>query len=169
MKNLLAVSAFLALCACAKREAPASAAEPAPEAPAPIASEEISAPAEPQTIASEPAAVAATPCPVIDSRDWKAWTASDGTGMTLHVSGVVDLPTPGYSIAMTLGPSDRAMPPGQRIIFEATPPEGLVAQVVTAAPATFETPGAYPEYRTVTVLCGDRTLGEIADVGQGSH
>lgn len=164
MKHVLTIAALAAVCACAKNEDAAPAA-----APAPIAAEELAAPAEPQALAEEPAAAPAIGCPVIDSRNWKAWTESDGTGMTLHIAGEVDLPTPGYAATLTLEASDRAMPPGQFVSLEATPPEGLVAQVVTATPVSVEAPGAYPEYRSVTITCGAVTLAEIAPVGTGTN
>jgi hypothetical protein len=170
MKQMLTIAALAALCACAKKEeAPVAPAEET--APAPITSEELGASAPPQAIAEEPAAPApaAASCAVIDSRNWKAWTASDGTGMTLHVTGEVDLPTPGYAVTLDLGASDRMMPPGQRVTLEATAPEGLVAQVITATPVALEAPGAYPEYRSVVVGCGDVTLAEIAPVGTGTN
>ncbi len=168
MKHLLTVAAFLAACACAKKEEAAPAAETS--APAPIAAEDLEASADPQTVAAAPTEEEpAMTCPVIDSRNWKAWTASDGTGMTLHIAGEVDLPTPGYAAILRLGASDRAMPPGQRVHLDLMAPEGLVAQIVTATPVSLEAPGAYPEYRNVTVLCGDATIAEIADVGSGSN
>lgn len=170
MKHVLTIAALAAVCACAKKEDAATApAAPEAEAPAPIASEELAAPAEPRTIAEDPVAAPAAGCPVVDSRNWKAWTQSDGTGMTLRITGEVDLPTPGYAATLTLGASDRAMPPGQFVSLEATPPEGLVAQVVTATPVSVEAPGAYPEYRSVTITCGAVTLAEIAPVGTGTN
>lgn len=169
MRSLAVVVAIAALGACAKKQEPAetpAATESA--APAPIASEELAAPAAPQTVAAAPEDVEpAARCPVIDSRNWKAWTAPDGTGTTLHVAGEVDLPTPGYQVTWDLGPTDRMMPPGQRVILKAAPPDGLVAQVVTPTPVSFETPGAYPEYRTVIIVCDGAAIAEIEGVGPG--
>lgn len=171
MKYLLTASALLALCACAKKEeAPAAAqaepsvAEPAAEAVAPPAAAETAA--EPETPAVEEAAM---PCPVIDSRNWKAWTTTDGAGTTLHVAGEADFPTPGYASSWRLGISDRAMPPGIRVHLDATPPDGIVPQVVTPTAVSFDSPGAYAEYRVVYVLCGDATLAEISPVTSGAN
>lgn len=167
MRQILTATAVLALCACAKKEETAAPAEPA--APAPIAAEDLAAPAAPQTVASAPSEEPAAMCAVIDSRNWKAWTAPDGTGTTLYVSGEVDLPTPGYAAALRLGATDRAMPPGQIVHLDLTPPEGLVAQVVTATPVELQSPGAYPEYRSVAVLCGGKSIADIAPVGAGTE
>ncbi len=167
MKQILTATAILTLCACAKKEEAAAPAKT--EAPAPIAAEDLAAPAEPQAIASAPSEEPAVTCAVIDSRNWKAWTAPDGTGTTLYVSGEVDLPTPGYVAALRLGASDRAMPPGQVVHLDLTPPEGLVAQVVTATPVELQSPGAYPEYRSVAILCGGKPVAEIAPVGPGTE
>lgn len=167
MKQILAATAALALCACAKKEEAAAPAEP--EAPAPIAAEDLAAPAEPQALASAPPEEPVATCAVIDSRNWKAWTASDGTGTTLHVSGEVDLPTPGYGAVLRIGATDRAMPPGQTVHLDLTPPEGLVAQVVTATPVELQSPGAYPEYRSVAILCGGKQIADITPVGPGTE
>ena len=168
MKYLLMASAILALGACAKKTEPATSNETG--APTPVASEDLSTASEPQAVPSdEPAVIDANTCAVLDSRNWKAWTAFDGTGTTLHITGEVDMPTPGYATTWNLGPTDRAMPPGQRVTLEATPPDGLVAQVITPTVVEYETPGAYPDYRSVTITCGDKTLAEIAPVGAGTH
>lgn len=169
MKILLTAAAVIALGACAKNAEPAAPASPEePAAPAPIGSEDLGAAAPPQAVAETPVDTPSVPsCPVIDSRSWKAWTSGESGAATLFLTGEVDLPTPGYAVAMVAGVSDRAMPPGLRVILTATPPEGLVAQVVTPTAVAYEQTGAYPEYRSVTILCGDATLGEIAPVSPG--
>ena len=170
MKFILVATLAVALAACAKKEeAPASSSAVEPEAPASIESEDLEAADAPQAVAAAPSEEPAMTCPVIDSRNWKAWTASDGTGMTLYVSGEVDLPTPGYAATLRFGASDRAMPPGQIVHLDLAAPDGLVAQVVTATPVAGETPGAYPEYRSLTVLCGETSLATIAPVGTGTN
>lgn len=167
MKQVLIATSVLALCACAEEKEPAPTV--ADEPPAPIAAEDLGPSAEPQSVAAALPEKPAATCAVIDSRNWKAWTAPDGTGITLHVLGEVDLPTPGYSAILRLGASNRAMPPGQIAHLDLTAPEGLVAQVVTATPIALESPGAYPEYASVTVLCDDSSIAVIAPVGAGSE
>lgn len=165
MKQVLIATVALALCACAEKEEPAPIADAG--TPAPIVGEDLAPSAAPQSVAATTPQEPAATCAVINSRNWKAWTAPDGTGTTLHVSGEVDLPTPGYSAVLRLGASDRAMPPGQIVHLDLTAPEGLVAQVVTATPVALESPGAYPQYASVAILCGDSSIAVIAPVGAG--
>ncbi len=107
-------------------------------------------------------------CPVLGSRSWAARleTASGpgSSGATLVITGEVDLPTPGYKLTMTDGPADRMMPPSQRFRLTATPPSGMVAQVVTSSPVEYRGKAFSQSYRSVIVLCGERALATIADV-----
>lgn len=105
-------------------------------------------------------------CPVIESANWHAWVdpPRDGAEGVLRVVGRVDLPTPGYGFSWALGPTDRAMPPGQRIRLEFTPPDGIVPQVVTGMDLKIDAPTPFREYRTVIVACGDQTLHEFGPV-----
>ena len=82
----------------------------------------------------------------------------------LHISGEVDLPTPGYSVTLEAGPADRAMPPSQRFRLKVTPPSGMVTQVVTPTQIIFQETATYPAYRSIVVLCEQRVLATIAEV-----
>ena len=124
-------------------------------------------PTEPVPIAAvDPSQIRA--CPVIESRDWKAWIDAMpmvGTdGNRLHIAGEVDLPTPGYSVELIPGPADRAMPPSQRFSLVATPPDGIVAQVVTPTPVRYQGKAMYPAYRSIKVSCGGKPLAAIPEV-----
>lgn len=106
-------------------------------------------------------------CPVLASSQWSAWiNAEPGPGATptLIVQGEADLPTPGYAASWTIGPADRRLPPAQYIDLRFTPPDGMVAQVVTVEKLRFETPAVYPEYRAIIIRCGDKTLATISPV-----
>lgn len=157
----LSLVAAVALSACAKKdEAPAADVAPpataiADAAPMPAIEEEI--------IASD-TEDAVTACPVLDSRDWTAWTAPDGAGHVLTIEGEVDMPTPGYALSWREGGADRAMPPGLRVHLEAAPPADLVMQVVTPTPVSYTLKGANATYRVVYVLCGGVPIGEISNV-----
>jgi hypothetical protein len=170
MKKLF-ICAFAVLSACAKKEeAPAADAAPPAASVAEAAPGVEPAPVEGETIVAETEdAVAANPspdtCPVLDSRNWTAWTAPDGAGHMLTIEGEVDMPTPGYALSWREGPADRAMPPGLRVHLDAAPPADLVMQVVTPTPVSYTLKGANPAYRVVYVLCGGEPIGEIADVG----
>lgn len=106
-------------------------------------------------------------CPVIDSRDWKAWVnAMPGPGAeaTLIVEGAVDMPTPGYAFSWEAGMADRSMVPTQRLHLTAAAPEGMVAQVITTETVRYEGPAIAKEYRAVMVVCGDEVIADITDV-----
>lgn len=114
-------------------------------------------------------------CPVIESRDWRAWidamprVVQDGQSRvaaapTLHVTGVVDLPTPGYEATWRVGAADRMMPPGQHLHLSLTSPSGMVTQVVTPTQVRYRGEASYPNYRVIIVHCGDDVLAEIGDI-----
>jgi hypothetical protein len=106
-------------------------------------------------------------CPVIESSDWAAWVDKEPGAdavATLHVTGNVTLPTPGYTESWELGIADRAMPPGQHLHLILTPPEGMVAQVITPQEVHYQAVAQYPAYRAVMVRCGDEMLAEISPV-----
>lgn len=106
-------------------------------------------------------------CPVIDSRNWEAWiNAMPGPDAqrTLIVVGEVDLPTPGFDVNVTPGRADRSAVPTQHAILSATPPDGVVAQVVTSYPVRLETPAIADNYTAVIVRCGDDVLAEITEI-----
>jgi hypothetical protein len=117
--------------------------------------------------ATEEASAMSNDCPVIDSRGWSAWLdtmPSLEPGPRLHIYGEVDLPTPGYTVEWREGPADRANPPGQRMTLILTPPDGMVAQVVTPTPVKYQAKATYPAYRAIYVICGGKPLAEINDV-----
>ena len=106
-------------------------------------------------------------CPVVGSSNWQAWLeppAGASSLRMLHISGEVDLPTPGYSVTLEAGPADRAMPPSQRFRLKATPPNGMVTQVVTPTQVTFHETATSPAYRSIVILCGQRVLSTITEV-----
>ncbi|MFN0022539.1 MAG: hypothetical protein ACKVS5_01410 [Parvularculaceae bacterium] len=161
----IAMIALIGLSACAKKEeAPAADAALAAAAIAETAPVVESAPIIEETVATETENSMAA-CPVLDSRSWAAWTTPDGDGHTLHIEGEIDMPTPGYALTWSQGPADRAMPPGLRLKLDAAAPGGVVMQVVTPTPVSYDMAQASPDYRTVIVVCGGEAIAEIAPVG----
>lgn len=137
----LILTGFLALAAC---QTPAPAPEPTPMPnPTPSA------------------------CAVLDSRDWSAWInrmpGPDATP-TLHVTGKVDLPNPGYTVTVRDGPADRSAQPAQQIIIETAQRSGMFTQVITTAEVNYVGPVIAPSYRAIRVMCGGRQLAEITDI-----
>lgn len=108
-----------------------------------------------------------TTCPIAGSRSWKAWVnptpGSEGEA-TLVVEGEVDTPTPGYTFSWEAGMADRSAVPMQRLHLAVTPPDGMVAQVITTESVRYEGPAIAENYRGVAVMCGEELLAEIADV-----
>ena len=106
-------------------------------------------------------------CPVLDSRNWTAWVnAMPGpdASPTLHVTGDVDMPTPGFVFEWREGIADRSATPVQRLTLTATPPDGMVAQVLTTETVRYEGPALVTNYGGVIVMCGGEPLAEITDV-----
>ncbi len=111
--------------------------------------------------------VQADGCSVSRSTSWQAWlepAVGQNPSKVLHISGQVDLPTPGYSVKLEPGPADRAMPPSQRFRLTAEPPSGMVAQVITPTAVTFHMAATYPAYRSLVILCGERVLATISEM-----
>ena len=106
------------------------------------------------------------PCPVLESADWTAWvtTQPGSSGPSLHLSGQVVLPTPGFTVQGRLAALDRRQPPSQRIVLDFGPPDGVVAQVLSTEDVQLTFPALANAYRAVIVICGDTTLGEITDI-----
>ncbi len=85
-------------------------------------------------------------------------------GPRLVVTGRIDLPTPGYIATWREGPADRMMPPAQILELVLTPPDGVVAQVVTTMDVRYDGPARFPTYRAIRVRCGDASLAEITTI-----
>lgn len=140
MRALILSAALAALAAC---QTPAPTPEPAPM-PTPSAA-----------------------CAVLDSRDWSAWVnrmpGPDATP-TLHVTGKVDLPNPGYSVTVRDGPADRSAQPVQQIIIETSQRSGMFTQAVITADVHYTGPVIAPSYRAIRIMCGGRQLAEITDI-----
>ena len=116
------------------------------------------------TYPAEDAAMAS--CPHV-SRDWQAWISAmpgPDAKRTLHITGSVDMPTPGYSVKLVGGPADRMQPPGLRFQLEATPPDGMVTQVITPTEVNYSEPTPYPQIREIMISCGERPLATITEV-----
>lgn len=122
---------------------------------------------EPPPANPEPPAAPSASCPVIESSEWAAWVnAMPGPGSTkqLIATGKVVLPTPGYTVTLTAGMADRSATPMQQLILAATPPTGMVTQVLTTQPVRYEGPAISTNYRAIRIMCGGQMLSEITDV-----
>lgn len=110
---------------------------------------------------------APAPCPVVDSKDWHAWVnrmpGPDSKPM-LIVEGQVTLPTPGYTVTLTLGRADRSATPVQQLILQAAAPSENTLQALTTQTARIDTPAIAAKYKGVQIKCGDKMLAEISDI-----
>lgn len=108
---------------------------------------------------------AAEGCPVVSSRNWHAWIDRfPGKGMNrIVVTGRIDLPTPGYRWTIVKAGGLRGRPPLQELRLELTPPEGMVAQVVTSVDIQGEAKTPFSNLR-VMVSCGGKRLAYFDEV-----
>ncbi|RVQ69310.1 hypothetical protein EKN06_03745 [Croceicoccus ponticola] len=106
-------------------------------------------------------AVAMPVCP-IETRSWQAWiNAMPGPDMrpTLIVKGEALLPEKA-SATLTAGPTDRMMPPGQRVTLSVEPSDraaGWQEIRLDIAPAL-------PDYASVIVGCGGNEIVRITPI-----
>lgn len=114
-----------------------------------------------------PADPAPTPPPPTEavcppSRGWQAWIdAMPGPGAELRliVVGEVDVPA-GMVATLRAGPTDRMMPPGQRIALDVKPGKGPTGTQQLRT----EIKPALSAYREVLVGCGGETLARITEI-----
>lgn len=111
---------------------------------------------------------AAEQCTAYGGSNWQAQliNSEKDDGLMLKVSGVVTLPSPGYTVEWHTGPMDRMRPPGLRLRLttQAPPPGQINIQVLTDQEVAYEMASPVPEYRSVTVLCGGSVLAEMNNV-----
>ena len=116
----------------------------------------------------EPEGAPGPACAVLESKSWEAWiNAMPGpdASPTLHVAGDVLMPTPGYTLALTEGRTDRSAIPALQLILTVTPPEDeMVMQVLTPETVKFEGPALPNGYSKITVMCSGTTLAEITEI-----
>ena len=108
-------------------------------------------------------------CPVLESSGWTAWInrmPGMSEGPTLHVTGDVVLPTPGYKLELVGGIMDRAMPPGLHLKLIVTPPpaDEMVMQVLTTETVSYEAKAMEHGYRVIKVDCAGTKLAEITEI-----
>lgn len=105
--------------------------------------------------------VALPVCPV-ETRGWEAWVnAMPGPDAipTLIVMGEALMPEKATAV-LTAGPTDRMMPPGQRVTLSIEPSDRAAGwdQV------RLEIKPALPEYSSVVIGCGGNTIATISPV-----
>lgn len=107
---------------------------------------------------------AAPACPA--TRGWAAWiNAMPGPDAvpTLIVTGEADVPA-GQVATLTVGPTDRMMPPGQRFTLSLEPGSGPAGWQQVRA----EIKPALPAYGSVIIGCDGQEVARITDI-QTAH
>lgn len=105
-------------------------------------------------------------CPVLGSQDWRAWLNKmpGDTSSQLHLSGEIELPSPGYTVSVRVGPLDRMRPPTQIMVLEIEPPAGPAAAVMTSRTVTYAGPALVAKYAGIRVVCGSDPIASIDTV-----
>lgn len=103
---------------------------------------------------------AAPRCP--QTRNWTAHVdAMPGPDARprLIVAGEADVPQ-GFVATLRAGPTDRMMPPGQRVMLALEPGSGPQGW----QPVRLESAPALPQYREVRIGCADEPVATITDI-----
>ena len=103
---------------------------------------------------------AAAACP--ETRGWAAWVnlmPGPGATPTLIVTGEARVRA-GSTVALTVGPTDRMMPPGQRFALNVVNGGGVAGWRAVRG----EVKSALPDYREVIVGCDGVTVARISPV-----
>ena len=83
----------------------------------------------------------------------------------LVVTGKVQVPAGGYSVALERGPVARLEPPVQQMMIRTTAPEEAATQALTTHEVRAVVP-ALKRYGAVEIRCGDGVIARIRDVPQ---
>lgn len=106
-------------------------------------------------------------CPIASSREWRASANRAIDRPMLELSGTVVAPTAGYR--MEFFPylqQSRSGDPSQRIArLLPVPPGQPAAQALTTHDVRWQWPLQSGPIRSVTVVCGDRTLADVPVAG----
>ena len=118
-------------------------------------------------VTPEKSAMPSTTCTILESGKWHAWldTYQQEKGFyRLNISGEVRLANPGYDLEWAVGPTDRMEPPGLNLFLSAVSKEGMHAQVITDVSVNYEMNTPISSFRHVSIVCGDKLLGQMVDV-----
>lgn len=126
--------------------------EPRPPMPgADTASPTLTVPAEPQRTADAAAPVHAVATEVAG---WSVWTEPEAGANSLHLTGSVTTPTPGYEVE--LKKEDVQHVPNTLVLYvESRPLDGYWAQVLTTKSVSFTDPDFDGEYENIVIYLPD--------------
>jgi len=106
-------------------------------------------------------------CPIVASRDWRAWiNAMPGPGARpkLMVTGTVTVPSGGHQMSFEPYLQIRKSYPAQAFAtLRITPPQGMATQALTSHDLRWEWP-LTQQIGSVEIRCGGDTLATISPV-----
>ena len=106
-------------------------------------------------------------CPILKSEKWYAWLDkfSKGNGQyRLNINGEVIMPSPGFAMQWSVGPTDRMRPPNLRLNLLPKAPDLMAIQVLTTVPVKYYLENPISEFNSVSIFCGEKLLSRIEDV-----
>jgi hypothetical protein len=106
-------------------------------------------------------------CPILKSGKWYAWldkfTKKDGQ-YRLNINGEVIMPTPGFAMQWSVGPTDRMQPPSLRLSLLPKASNLMVIQVLTKVPVKYSLETPISEFSSISIFCGEKLLSRIEGV-----
>lgn len=105
-------------------------------------------------------------CNILGADDLQLWIdAMPGPGSPrMIINFTATTPTPGYAVEGKVATIKERMPPIYVIDLTTTPPDGIVAQVVTKSEVKLAIPIAYDTTSSVEILCDGKILFEVDEV-----
>lgn len=109
-----------------------------------------------------PAAADAGRDPISGAEGWVAWIDEAPPGpVALHVTGRIELPTPGHGVRLRFAHMERSDPPVMVLALDIETPRGPVAQVLTWHRAHLAVPGFADDPSAIRIIYGGRTVATI--------
>jgi len=106
-------------------------------------------------------------CPLVSDQNWSAQIKTSNSGeSTLYISGDIELPSPGYSVAFEEIPADNNLEPSQHFNLKTETLSGFYIQAVTPMTLQHTTVAIADKYRAIVISCDGKTLATINDVTQ---
>jgi hypothetical protein len=104
-------------------------------------------------------------CPIISSSNWSAQIETPEQGRTmLAIKGDIELPSPGYSVVLEQGMTDKSATPSQHFNLKAEQLDGMYIQMVTPMTLEHSVPSIAKQYRSIVIHCGDQVIATIDNV-----
>lgn len=105
-------------------------------------------------------------CSILEAQDAQAWiNGMPGPGYPkMNITFKAMMPTPGYSFAAEVTSIMEMDPPSYVVNVTATPPSGMVIQVLSEEEVRVDVPVQQTEAASVEITCGGATLFTVDQV-----